>query len=115
MRRHASLCPSVAARMNNYNTVINLFRGRYYIWTDGGFRGISCPGVETCCDKKSIVAIADGLSFPVIVRDYDDATGEGWLAGCAVMRGVNMLSMDTEAVELPPDYQKGAKKVFKFR
>lgn len=54
-----------------------MFRGRYLLWTKGGFRGISCPGVETCCDEKSIVAIVDGLSFPLVVRDYDEKKGRG--------------------------------------
>jgi len=44
--------------------------------------------METYCDKKSIVAIVDGLSFPVIIRDYDEEIGEGWLAGCILIRGV---------------------------
>jgi hypothetical protein len=111
----ASAVPSVATRVSHCNTVIDLFRGRYLLWTDGGFRGISCPGMETCCDKKSIVAIVDGLSFPVIVRDYDEETGEGWLAGCALIRGVDMLNRDTERTALPPDYKRGEKRIFKFR
>lgn len=90
----ASVVPSVATRVSRYNTLIELFRGRYLIWTDGGFRGVSCPGVETCCDEKSVVAIVDGLSFPVIVRDYDEETGEGQLAGCALIRGVDMLNRE---------------------
>jgi hypothetical protein len=111
----ASAVPSVATRVSHCNTVIDLFRGRYLLWTEGGFRGISCPGMETCCDKKSIVAIVDGLSFPVIVRDYDEETGEGWLAGCALIRGVDMLNRDTERTALPPDYKRGEKRIFKFR
>jgi len=111
----AAAVPSVATRVSHYSTVIELFRGRYLLWTDGGFRGISCPGVETCCDKKSVVAIVDGLSFPVIVRDYDEKTGEGWLAGCALIRGADMLNRDAERAVLPPDYKRGEKRVFKFR
>lgn len=111
----ASAVPSIATRVSHCNTVIDLFRGRYLLWTDGGFRGISCPGVETCCDKKSIVAIVDGLSFPVIVCDYNEETGEGWLAGCALIRGVDMLNRDTERTVLPPDYKQGEKRIFKFR
>ena len=111
----ASAVPSIATRISHYNTVIDLFRGRYLLWTDGGFRGISCPGVEICCDKKSIVAIVDGLSFPLIVRDYDEKTGEGWLAGCALIRGVDMINRDTERTALPPDYKRGEKRIFKFR
>ncbi|KAK5124762.1 hypothetical protein LTR85_001475 [Meristemomyces frigidus] len=111
----ACAVPSVAARVSHYNTVIDLFRGRYLLWTDGGFRGISCPGVETCCDKKSIVAVVDGLSFPVIVRDFNDKTSEGWLAGCAIIRGADMLQRNTEKTELPEDYKRGEKRVFRFR
>ncbi|KAH7361333.1 heterokaryon incompatibility protein-domain-containing protein [Pyrenochaeta sp. MPI-SDFR-AT-0127] len=107
--------PSIATRLSHYNTVIELFRGRSLVWTDGGFRGITCPGVEACCDNKSVVAIVDGLSFPLIVRDYDEKTGEGWLAGCALIRGVDMLSKDTEKAALPPDYKRGEKRIFKFR
>ncbi|KAH8700055.1 heterokaryon incompatibility protein-domain-containing protein [Phaeosphaeriaceae sp. PMI808] len=111
----SSTIPVIATRMTHFNTVVELFRGRYLLWTDGGFRGITCPGVETCCDKKSIVAIVDGMSFPVIVRDYNQETGEGWLAGCAVIRGADMLHGDTEKATLPPDYERGRKDTFQFR
>ena len=110
-----SAVSSVVTRVSHYSTIIDLFRGRYLLWTDGGFRGISCPGVETCCDKKSVVAIVDGLSFPVIVRDYDEKTGEGWLAGCALIRGVDMLNRDAEAAAVPSDYKRGEKRIFEFR
>lgn len=111
----ASEVRSVATRVSHYNTVVHLFRGRYLLWTVGGFRGISCPGVEECCDQKSIVAIVDGLSFPAVVRDYDEETGEGWLAGCVLIRGVDMLDRDSEIAALPPDYKRGEKRIFKFR
>jgi hypothetical protein len=111
----ASAVSSVATRVGHYKTVVDLFRGRYLVWTDGGFRGISCPGVEACCDKTSVVAIVDGLSFPVIVRDYDEKTGEGSLAGCTLIRGVDMLDRDSERAGLPQDYKRGEKRIFKFR
>jgi hypothetical protein len=111
----ASKVPSVATCVSHCNTIIDLFRVRYLLWTHGGFRGISCPGVEICCDQKSIVAIVDGMSFPVIVRDYDEATGEGWLAGCALIRGVDIPNGDIERMSLPPYYKRGMKKTFKFR
>jgi hypothetical protein len=111
----ASVVPSIATRISHCNTIIDLFGGRYLLWTHGGFRGVSCPGVEICCDKKSIIAIVDGLSFPLIVRDYDEETGEGWLAGCALIRGVDMLNRDTERTALPSDYKRGEKRIFKFR
>ena len=107
--------PAIALRIRYYNTVLELFRGRILIWTHDGFRGICSPGVETCCDQKSVVAIVDGLSFPVIVRDYDEYAGTGWLAGCALIRGVDMMSKNTDSVVLPADYTLGEKKLFKFR
>ena len=115
MEELAPAVPSIAARLGHYKTVIDLFRGRSLIWTAGGFRGIGCPGVKSCCDEKSIIAIVDGMSFPLIVRDYDERTSEGWLAGCALIRGVDTLSRDTEQAVLPPDYKRGEKRVFKFR
>ena len=115
VQRLAATMPSIATRLGYYNTVLDLFRGRILIWTWGGFRGITCPGVETCCDGKSIIAIVDGLSFPVVVRDYDEETGEGWIAGCAVIRGVDMLGRDSEKATLPTDYIKGEKRIFKLR
>ena len=60
-------------------------------------------------------AIVDGLSFPVVVRGYDEKTGEGSLAGCALIRGVDMLNRDSERAGLPPDYKRGEKRIFKFR
>lgn len=111
----ASKVSSVATRVGHYYTVKDLFSGRSLLWTHGGFCGISCPGAEVCCDKKSIVAIVDGLSFPVIVCEYDEDTGEGSLAGCALIRGVDMLNRDSERAVLPPDYERAEKKIFKFR
>jgi hypothetical protein len=110
-----SAVPSVANHVSNCNTIVNLFRGRSLVWTDGGFRGITSPGADRCSDKKSVVAIVDGLSFPVIVRDYNHETGDGWVAGCALIRGVDMLSRDTENAVLPADYERGEKRTFKFR
>jgi len=77
IERLASEVPSVASRVRHYNAVVDLFRGRSLLWTDGGFRGISCPGMETCCDGKSIVAIVDGLSFPVVVRPTMEKLARG--------------------------------------
>jgi hypothetical protein len=111
----ASVVPSIETRSSHLKTVIDLFAGRQLLWTDGGFRGISCPGVEVCSDQKSVVIIADGLSFPLIVRDWDEEAGDGWLAGFAHLRGVNMLERDTEKVILPENYKKGEKRVFRFR
>ncbi|KAK3649680.1 hypothetical protein LTR56_006640 [Elasticomyces elasticus] len=107
--------PSIAARLDHYKTVIDLFRGRYLIWTDGGFRGISCPGVKTCCDEKSYVMIIDGLSFPMVVNQYDKATNEGRLAGCALIRGVGMTNKDAASTTLPSGYARGKKTTFSFR
>ena len=83
----ASEVPSVATRVSHYNTVLDLFSGRCLLWTKGGLRGITCPGVEPLVDRwysdahysdgNTIVAIVDGLSFPVIVRDHNEDTGEG--------------------------------------
>ena len=115
MEEVASKVSSVATRVGHCSTVKDLFSGRSLLWTHGGFCGISCPGAEVCCDEKSIVAIVDGLSFPVVVCDYDEATGEGSLAGCALIRGVDMLNRDSERAVLPPDYERGEKRIFKFR
>ena len=61
------------------------------------------------------MVIVDGLSFPLIVRDWNEKTGDGWLAGFAHIRGVDMLERDTDKVVLPEDHKKGKKWVFKFR
>ncbi|KAH7084157.1 heterokaryon incompatibility protein-domain-containing protein [Paraphoma chrysanthemicola] len=111
----AAKVPSIAKRYEDLKTVIDLFAGRLLLWTDGGFRGIGCPGTELCCDKKTYVVIVNGLSFPLLVRDLDEKTGEGWIAGFANIRGVDMLGQDADEAELPCDYEKGEKKVFKLR
>jgi hypothetical protein len=111
----ASIVPSIATRYSHLKTVIDLFAGRQLLWTDGGFRGISCPGIEVCSDQKSVVVIVDGLSFPLIVRDWDEKAEDGWLAGFAHFTGVNMLERDTEKAVLPKDYKKGEKRFFKFK
>lgn len=111
----ATTVPSIAKRLGHYEAVMNLFKGRSLLWTHGGFRGISCPGVEVCCDKMSVVAIIDGLSFPVVVRQYDEGTSEGRLAGFALIRGVNMLGKDAQEAALPLDYARGARRRFEFR
>ena len=115
VRDLASEVPVLADRLDYYDAVVELFRGRYLLWTDGGFRGISCPGVETCCRKGAIVVIVDGLSFPVVVNHFNEQTGEGQLAGCVLIRGADMLGRDTETMVLPDRYVRGQKRVFKFR
>jgi ankyrin repeat protein len=106
--------PSIAASLKHHGTVVDLFRGRHLLWTEGGLRGISCPGVETHCDQKSVLAVVDGMSFPVIVQDYEKETGEGWLDGFAVICGVDMLNQDTVKAVLPLGFQRGEKTIFKF-
>jgi len=107
--------PSIAARLDHHNTVIDLFCGRYLIWTRKGFRGISCLGVETCCDSDSVVMIVNGLSFPIIVRDYDEKAGEGLLAGCVLMQGVDMMGRDVGRATLLSDYERKKERTLKFK
>lgn len=111
----ASKNESVATRLRNYDAVVERFKGRFLIWTDRGFRGVTAPGVEYCCETKPIVLLLDGLSFPVIVRGFDEETGEGRLVGCAVIQSVDMLCREVEQVKLPDDFVLGEKKIFKFR
>ncbi|KAH7071872.1 heterokaryon incompatibility protein-domain-containing protein [Paraphoma chrysanthemicola] len=111
----ADKVPSIAKRYEDLKTVIDLFAGRLLLWTDGGFRGISCPETEVCCDDKTYVVIANGLSFPLLVRDLDEKTGEGWIAGFANIRGVDMLGHDADEASLPDDYKKGEKRVFRLK
>lgn len=102
-------------RLSWYDTVLELFRGRELLWTWDGFRGISCPGVETRSGEDSIVVILDGLSFPAVVNDFNEKTGEGRLAGCVLLRGVDMLDRDTETAYLPEDYAREEKRTFRLR
>jgi hypothetical protein len=57
----------------------------------------------------------DGVSFPVIVRGFDEETGEGGLVGYAVIQSVDMLYREVEHVKLPDDFVLREKKIFKFR
>ncbi|KAF2032464.1 hypothetical protein EK21DRAFT_109841 [Setomelanomma holmii] len=111
----AATVSSMATRHENLKTVSDLFAGRYLLWTDGGFRGINCPGTEVCCDDKICVVIANGLSFPLLVRDWDETTGEGWIAGFANIRGVDMLGQDADKASLTDDYKKGEIRVLRLR
>ncbi|KAF5710299.1 hypothetical protein FMUND_9585 [Fusarium mundagurra] len=111
----ASKNESVATRLRNYDAVVERFKGRFLIWTDQGFRGVTAPGVKYCCETQPIVLMLDGLSFPVIVRDFDAKTGEGRLVGCAVIQGVDMLCKEVKQVRLPEDFVLGKKEIFKFR
>ncbi|RKK19471.1 hypothetical protein BFJ66_g11541 [Fusarium oxysporum f. sp. cepae] len=111
----ASKNESVETRLRNYDAVVERFKGRFLIWTDHGFRGVTAPGVEYCCNTKPIVLMLDGLSFPVIVRDFHAKTGEGRLVGCAIIQGVDMLCKEVKQVRLPEDFVLGKKEIFKFR
>jgi hypothetical protein len=107
---------SIATRLRNYNAIVERFRGRFLIWTDHGFRGVTAPGIDKyCCGTKLIILMLDGLSFPVIVRDFDAETGKGRLVGCAVIQGVDVLCSEVEKAKLPDDFKLGEKKVFKFK
>jgi hypothetical protein len=107
--------PSVRMRIRYLLTVTGLFRGRQLVWTDGGFRGITCPGMEACCKKNSVVVIVDGMSFPVVVGDFDEKSGEGTIIGCALFRGVDTLNQDSDRAVLPADYKRGKKRTFNFK
>lgn len=78
---------TVAARIRNYDAIVAKYQGRVLFCTSMGFRGLSSPGVEGC---GTSVALLDGLSFPVILKDANDRSGRQEFVGCAIVNGVDM-------------------------
>ena len=105
--------PVVAARVRRYNEIADQYSGRCLFWTQQGFHGMTSPGVQFC--DTAIVALLDGLSFPVVVRNADK-TGRGRLVGCTIVRGVDMQGKDSGKAKLPAgfSFEEEKKTVFKF-
>lgn len=103
---------SVAARVRGFVSLTTQFRGRSFFWTEKGFHGLVAPGVE--CREDDVVLLLDGMSFPVVARDFDERTGSGKLVGCGLVQGVKLKGENDDEPRVPVGFALGEKTVFKF-
>lgn len=104
--------PLIAARVCWYNSVTAQFKGRCLLWTERGFHAVASPGVEFC--RRATVLLLDGLSIPMMVKDFDEEKGHGRLVGCALVRGVDLHGGYGDRPEVPAGFSLGQKTFFKF-
>ncbi len=64
---------AVAARVRHNIAIRTHFSGRSLFWTRGGFHGLTAPGTELC--ERAEVLLLDGLSFPMVVKDFNQEEG----------------------------------------
>jgi hypothetical protein len=102
----------VAARVRQNVTVRTHFSGRSLFWTRQGFHGLTTPGTELY--EGADVLLLDGLSFPMVVKDFNQEEYSGRLVGCAIIRGVDLLESKAETPEVPEGFALGKKRLFKF-
>ena len=105
---------TVAARVRHNNVVKAHFSGRSLFRTRQGFYGLTAPGIELC--EGADVLLLNGLSFPIVVKDFNKENGSGRLVGCAIVRGVDLNSWTgkAEAPKVPEGFELGVKRLFKF-
>ena len=105
---------TVAARVRHETAVKAYFNGRSLFWTRQGFQGLTAPGVEPC--EGADVLLLNGLSFPMVAKDFNEEQGNGRLVGCAIVRGVDMRTWkgEAEAPQVPERVELGEKSLFKF-
>ena len=103
----------VAARVRQNVAVKAHFSGRSLFWTRQGFHGLTTPGTELC--ERADVLLLNGLSFPMLVMDFDQEECSGRLVGCAIVRGVDLLTRKAETPpKVPEGFTLGEKRLFKF-
>jgi hypothetical protein len=102
----------VAARVRQNATVRAHFSGRSLFWTRRGFHGLTTPGTELC--EGADVLMLNGLSFPMVVNDFNQEKYSGRLVGCAIVRGVDLLDSKAKTPKVPEGFALGEKRLFKF-
>jgi hypothetical protein len=102
----------VAARVRHNITVRTHFSGRSLFWTRQGFHGLTTPGTELC--EGADVLLLNGLSFPMVVKDFNQEECSGRLVGCAIVRGVDLLDSKAKTPKVPEGLALGEKRLFKF-
>jgi hypothetical protein len=103
----------VAARVRQNVTVRTHFSGRSLFWTRQGFHGLTTPGTELC--ERADVLLLNGLSFPMVVKDFNQEECSGRLVGCVIVRGVDLLGSKAKTPMVPEGFALGKKRLFKFR
>ncbi|KAE9380825.1 hypothetical protein N431DRAFT_449575 [Stipitochalara longipes BDJ] len=102
----------VAARVR-YNTAVKThFSGRSLFWTRQGFHGLTTPGTEL--SERADVLLLNGLSFPMLVKDFNQEKCRGRLVGCAIIRGVELLDSKSKTPKVPVGFALGEKRLCKF-
>jgi hypothetical protein len=102
----------VAARVRQNVAVKTQFSGRSLFWTRQGFHGLTAPGTELC--ERADVLLLNGLSFPMLVMDFNQEECSGRLVGCAIVRGVDSLDSKAKTPKVPEGFALGEKRLFKF-
>lgn len=101
----------VAARVRLNATVRAHFSGRSLFWTRQGFHGLTAPGTERC--EGADVLLLDGLSFPMMAKDYNEEKCTGRLLGCTIVRGVELMDREAKTPKLSEGLELGEKRLFK--
>jgi hypothetical protein len=102
----------VATRVRQNVAVRTHFGGRSLFWTRQGFHGLTTPGAELC--ERADVLLLNGLSFPMVVKDFNQEECSGRLVGCAIVRGVDLLDSKAKTPKMPEGCALGEKRLFKF-
>lgn len=88
------------------------FSGRSLFCTQQGFHGLTAPGAEL--REEANLFLLNGLSFPMMVKDFNEEDGSGRLIGCAAIRGVDLRDLGKRAPKVPKGFVLGKKRVFKL-
>jgi hypothetical protein len=102
----------LAARVRQNVTVRTHFSGRSLFWTRQGFHGLTAPETELC--ETADVLLLNGLSFPMVVKDFNQEDCSGRLVGCAIVRGVDLLDSKANTPKVPEGFALREKRLFKF-
>ncbi|KAF1957210.1 HET-domain-containing protein [Byssothecium circinans] len=103
----------VAARVRQNVIIKSHFSGRSLFWTRQGFHDLTTPGTQLC-ERADDVLLLNGLSSPMVVKDFNQEDCTGRLVGCAIVRGVDLLDSEAETPKVPEGFALGEKRLFKF-
>ncbi|KIW08032.1 uncharacterized protein PV09_00976 [Verruconis gallopava] len=103
---------SLKKKMRMSNAITTHYSGRYLFWTRRGLLGMTSPGVEL--KGGETLLMLDGLSFPVVARDFNEKQGRGRLSGCSIIQGFELSDRIDISASVPDGFELGSKRLFKF-